>query len=332
MSDLKIFAGRSNEPLAKKIAQYLEQDKKIFLEQNTPVLGRLERRIFNDGEQYSRIDENVRGKDIFILQSTNQPDSHFKELLMLVHGAYQASAESVTAVIPYLGYSRQDWKDKSRAPVTVISDAKALKAQGIDRVLLIDVHSNVVTGVYMALDIHTDHLWARPVFARYLKERESDWRTDKPLVIVAPDSNAVKLARAYAKDLNAEGRIAMIDKFRPSPGEAVVMNVVGDVDGKDVLIVDDMIDSAKTTCNAAEAMKERGAGNICALNSHPVLSGDAVTRIEESPLKCVLVTDSINISSAILFKTAKIKVVSVAALLGEAIFRIHKNESVSSLF
>jgi len=333
MSDIKIFAGRSNEPLVKSIAAYVKD--KIWHDtfERKTVLGVLDdRRNFKDGELYARIAESVRGKDVFIVQSTNQPDLHFKELLVLAHVAYHASAERVTAVIPYLGYSRQDWKDKSRAPVTIIPDAKSLEAQRVNRALLLDVHSNAITDVYMARDILTDHIWARPVFVRYLKEHESEWKSDRPLVIAAPDSNAVKLARAYAKDLKAEGRIVMIDKFRPSPGDAVVMNIVGDVSDKDVLIVDDMIDSAKTTCNAAEALRDRGARNVFALATHGVFSDNAFIRIENSPIKLLFVTDSIYLSSAVLYKTSKLRVVSVAGLLGEAIFRIHKNQSVSSLF
>ncbi|KKS38132.1 MAG: hypothetical protein A3G49_00240 [Candidatus Sungbacteria bacterium RIFCSPLOWO2_12_FULL_41_11] len=332
MSDIKIFAGRANEPLAKAIAAYVED--KIWHDtfERKTVLGVLDdRRNFNDGEIYVRYGENIRGKDVFIVQPTNQPDTHLWELEMMIHTARLASAERITAVIPYLGYSRQDWKDKSRAPVTVSVIARLLWASGVDRVVLLDAHSNVVVGAFAALNVSSDHLWVRPVFVKYLEARQSEWCSSNPLVIVAPDIHAGRLARAYAKNLEAEG-IAVIEKTRPNPGEARVLNVVGDVGGKDALIVDDMIDSAKTTSNAAEALRDRGARNIFALAAHGVFSGDALERVENSPIKFLFVTDSIHLPSAVSSKTGKLRIVSVAGLLGEAIFRIHKNQSVSSLF
>lgn len=332
MGDLKVFTGRSNEPLAKAIAAYAED--KIWRDtfERKKVLGVLdERRNFKDGEIYARYGENIRGKDVFIVQSTNYPDTHLWELEMMIHTARLASAERITAVIPYLGYSRQDWKDKSRAPVTVSLISRLLWASGVDRVVLLDAHSNVIVGAFAALNVSSDHLWARPVFVKYLEAHQGEWCSANPLVIVAPDIHAGRLARAYAKNLEAEG-IAVIEKTRPKPGEAQVLNVVGDVDGKDALIVDDMIDSAKTTCNAAEALRNRGARNIFALAAHGVFSGDAMMRVENSPIKLLFATDSIYLPPAILSKTGKLRVVSVAGLLGEAIFRIHKNQSVSSLF
>lgn len=337
MSELRIFSGRSNDPLARAVARYIDEEKISAKVATASVLGMLDpRRNFGDGETYARIAENVRGCDVFIIQSTNQPEAHLKELGILVYGAKLASARRVTAVIPYLGYARQDWKDKSRAPISVAYDIRCLReAAGVDRVLLLDVHSNVSTGAFAALLTPNDHLWARPAFVRYLREHESEWRTGREFVVAAADVHADRLARAYARDLDAASWI-VVDKIRPRPGETEVAMVIGDVSGKDAILVDDMIDSGNTIINDAKALKELGALDISVVATHPVLSRGAVTKLHghvaSGLLKKVFVTDSIFHPETPDLSSYGITVVTVSRLLGEAIWRTHTNESVSSLF
>lgn len=328
MGGLKIFSGRSNEPLARAIVDYIFQ-RSIACGMPPVAIGLLdERRQFTDGEMYTRFAENIRGSDVFLIQSTNQPDTHLLELYNLIKTARMASADRITAVIPYYGYARQDRKDKPRAPVTTAFIARDLWACGVDRVLLLDVHSDVTLGAFASLLVPTDHLWARPVFLRYLQEHHHDDIITSPrgLVIVAPDVNAGKLAKKYAEVLGT--RWIILEKWRPRPGESEVLHIIGDVSGEDVLIVDDMSDTAGTLCNAASVLKQQGAGNIYALATHGLFSGNALQRIKKSSLTRVFVTDSILHKSL----SEKIEVISVAKLLGEAIWRIHRNESVSSLF
>lgn len=329
--DLRLFAGRSNEKLARDIARYI--NSKSEFEGKTSVLGELDsRRNFRDGELYVRFGTNVRGRDVFIIQSTNQPDSHLTELNSLIHTAKLASAGRITAVIPYFGYARQDWKDKSRAPIMVARIAREIGlASGVDRVIFLDVHSNVTPGVFAALNIQTDHLWARPEFVKYLKNNLWRWRSERKFVVAAPDVHAANLAQAYAKDLGAESFV-VIGKRRPKPGDAEVSFVLGEVSGQDVLIVDDIIDSGGTIINAAEVLRERGAADIYALTTHGVFSENSVKRLQNSLLKFIFVTDSIAHVREITLRCPKFNVVSVAGLLGEAILRTHNNESVSSLF
>ncbi len=328
MNDLKIFAGKSNQKLAGDVVDWIDTNCQI----GSAVLGKLDpRRKFSDGELYVRYDESVRDSDVFIVQSTNQPDSNLFELLMMADTARHASARRITAVIPYLGYSRQDWKDKSRAPVAVALIPRLLEASGVNRVLLLDVHSNATLSAFQARGIQVDHLWAKLSFSKYLKANEDLWRSSRNLVVAAPDIHAGKLARAYGKILGATGFV-VIEKNRPEPGKAEVLNVIGEAGGCDVLIVDDMIDTAGTNVNAANVLKDRGAENIFTLGTHGVFSGKALDRLQNSVIDKVFVTDSIFQSDTVLSSYPKIQKISLAGLLGEAICRTHKNESVSSLF
>jgi ribose-phosphate pyrophosphokinase len=322
---MKIFSGRSNEPLARAIVQCLDQSHNDC---GPVALGSLDpRRNFSDGELYARYAENIRGADVFIVQSTNQPDTNLLELFSMIDTARSASAKRITAVIPYYGYARQDWKDKSRAPVTTVLIARLLQSAGVDRVVLLDVHSNVTVGAFQTLGVPVDHLWVRRVFLRYFREHPEELSVQKDrLVVAAPDISAGKYARKYAESFDVP--LVLIEKRRARPNESEVLNVVGDVDGRDVLIVDDMIDTAGTLCNGAQSFKDRGAQRVFALAPHGVFSGKAIERIENSSLEKVFVTDSI----ARTVVPSKVQVISVASLLGEAIWRIHTDQSVSSLF
>lgn len=335
MEKLWVFAGRSNEPLAEKIAEYVQRKiaiagdyrKAPFLNK---VFGGLDpRKNFNDGEIYVRYGENIRGADIFIVQSTNQPHENLMELFIMIHTARLASAGRITAIIPYFGYARQDWKDKSRAPITASLIPRLLEAAGVDRVVLLDTHSNGISNAFAALNVQSDHLWARPTLVKYLRMlKEQCTLSDREFAVAAPDLHAVKLARAYAENLG-NLPLVVVEKRRPKPGETKVLNIIGEVNGKDVLIVDDMIDTAKTMFSAADALKERGAEKIYALGTHGIFSGSALPDLTASRIEMMFVTDSIRQK---LLPNPRLTVVSIAELLGEAIYRIHKNESVSSLF
>lgn len=328
MSELKIFSGRSNLPLAQAVVRYLNQSDNA---RGPVALGNLDaRRNFSDGELYVRYAENIRGADVFIIQSTNQPDTNLVELFSMIDTARSASAKRITVVIPYYGYARQDWKDKSRAPVTAALLPRLLKASASDvefRVVLLDVHSNVTTGAFHAVGVAADHLWTRPTFLRYFSDNPSVLSvSQKKLAVAAPDINAGKYARRYAESFGAP--FAIVEKRRGKPNESEVLNVIGDVDGRDVLIVDDMIDTAGTLCNAAEALRNLGAQRVFALAPHGVFSGKASERIRNSLLEKIFITDSIAHTAL----PERTEVVSVSSLLGEAIWRIHTNQSVSSLF
>ncbi|OGZ97688.1 MAG: hypothetical protein A3I44_02245 [Candidatus Sungbacteria bacterium RIFCSPLOWO2_02_FULL_51_17] len=332
MPDLKIFAGRASEKLAADIAAYIEAADPSWKSGRTkPVLGKVERKNFADGEQYDRPLENVRGDDVFIIQSTVQPDSNFLNLLFLVSTMKFASAARVTAVIPYFGYSRQDRKDKSRAPVNILPLIDALR--GVDRVMLLDVHSTPTPDGFMLAGVKVDHLYARPIFLKYLRAKKDElWGSSRGLLLAAPDANAEGLARAYKRALGAQGHILITKERSVEDGKASVITVIGDPKGYDILIVDDMIDSGKTNCNAVDELKARGAERIRSLATHAVLSGNAVERIQQSGLEEVIVTDSIHHSALGTAPPSKITVLSAAHLLGEAILRTHNNASVSSLF
>ena len=337
---LKIFSGRSNEPLAKAIVDHIATSESRYLSrhgQSDFAIGLLDekRRDFADGELYARYGENLRGCDVFIVQSTNQPHQNDEELRMMVDTAKLASAGRVTAVIPYFGYARQDRKDKSRAPVSAVRKVKELVACGVDRLLLLDVHSSAVEGAAAALNTPCDHLWARPIFLNYMSSNPefAEFMGQQRVVIAAPDLNAGKFARGYAesiwKEFGLNLPIVLVEKRRdPSTGETEVLNVIGDVRGKNVLLVDDMIDTGGTTCDAETALIGRGAKRIWALATHGLFSGEALQRIDDSTIERVFITDSIHREKF----SDKINVVPVAYLLAEAIFRIHSNQSVSSLF
>jgi len=310
VNEMGLFAGRANPRLARDIAEYLGI-----------ALGDIEVRSFSDKEVYVEINENVRGKDIFLIQSTCPPaNESLMELLIMIDAFQRASARRITAVIPYYGYARQDRKDQPRVPITAKLVANLITVAGADRVLTIDLHAGQIQGFF---DIKVDHLFAAPIFVDYFKEKDFD-----DLVVLSPDVGGVRRARAYARRLNAP--LAIVDKRRPMANEAQVLHIVGEVKGKHVLIVDDMIDTGGTMIAAMEVLKEKGAREIYASCTHPVLSGGTRDRIERSSLKELVVTDTIPLVEN--RKVSKIGVLSVASLLGEAIRRIHENRSVSSLF
>jgi len=315
--ELKIFAGRASKQLALAACRAVDAH-----------LGSVEIKSHNDGEIYVRYQEEVRGCDVFIIQSTSQPDSNFRELQIMIQAAKHSSAARVTAVIPYFGYARQDRKAESHEPVTAALDAKMLEAAGVDRTLVMDVHSNVVGGALVARDIITDTLRASPVLVRYLME-EFLPKIDEDLTLGAPDAGATPLARAYAKVLGGLP-IAIIDKRRPRHGETEVINIVGidDVVGNTILLVDDLIDSANTLVNGAAALMDVGAKSVFALATHAVFSGGALERLEKSCIEQVFVTDSVHQNGDL---PEKVVVVSVAELIGKAIRRINTNRSISSL-
>ncbi len=277
---------------------------------------------FADGEIFVRINENVRGRDVFLVQPTTTPAENILELLILIDAAKRASAARVTAVIPYYGYGRADRKDQPRVSITAKLMANLITAAGADRVLSIDFHQHQLQGFF---DIPVDHLYAAPVFRRYYEEKGLD-----NLVVVATDVGAAKMARGYAKRLS--GDLAIVDKRRPGPNVAEVVNIVGDVEGKRCLIPDDMIDTAGTMCTTVDVLRERGAGEIYIVATHPLLSGSAVDRLQEAQVQEIVVTDTIPIADEVREKLPNLTVLSVASLLAEAIESTHTNSSVSKLF
>jgi ribose-phosphate pyrophosphokinase len=309
--ELKVFAGSAHPQLAREIAEYLGIS-----------VGQSRLRRFPDTEVSFQIDENIRGTDVFIVQPTCSPvDQNLVELLIMIDAFRRSSAARITAVIPYYGYARQDRKDKPRVPISAKLVANLLSAAGTNRVLTMDLHKAQIQGFF---DIPVDHLFAAPVIVEYLARREYP-----KLTIVSPDAGGAERARAYAKRLDAE--LAIIDKRRTEDGKAEVMNVIGEVGGRTCIIQDDIIDTAGTIQNAAKALQEAGAARILACAVHGVLSGPAIARIEESPLDELIVTNTIPLSDGGA-RCAKIKVLSVARLLGQAIRSIHEETSVSSLF
>jgi ribose-phosphate pyrophosphokinase len=309
MNDLKIFSGNANRPLAEEIAAYL----KVPL--GEARLGR-----FSDGEISFQILENVRGADVFVVQSTCPPvDSNLMELLVMLDAFRRASAWRTTAVIPYFGYARQDRKDKPRVPISAKLVANLLTTAGAHRVLALDLHAGQIQGFF---DIPVDHLFAAPVLVEYFRKRAMT-----QLVVVSPDAGGVERARAYAKRLGAD--LAIIDKRREHANVAEVLHIIGDVAGRTALIVDDMIDTAGTLREVAHVLVKQGAREVFACCTHAVLSGPAVERIRESPITEVVVTNTIPLRAK---ETDKITVLSVAPLLGEAIRSIHEETSVSRLF
>lgn len=306
-SPLAIFSGTSNPALARAIAK----------EYGT-TLGNITIKEFSDGEQYVKFEQSIRGEDIFLIQPTPPPGDNIIELLLMLDAAKRASVKRVTAVIPYFGYARQDRKDQPRVSIGSKLMANLLVEAGADRVLTMDLHAAQIQGFF---DIPLDHLYASRVFIDHFEKNPIE-----NLVVVAPDVGSLKMARSYSKKLGAT--LAFIDKRRPKPNESEIMNIIGEVEGKNVLIVDDLIDTAGTLTNAAAAMKERGALNISAICSHPILSGPAFQRIDDSPINELLVTDTIPLRQL----SDKIKVLSVANIFAEAIQRIHTNETISALF
>jgi ribose-phosphate pyrophosphokinase len=309
--DLKIFSGRAHPALAGEICEYL----------GIPV-GQVTLFNFSDGENYCQIDENVRGADVFVVQPTSSPvNDHVMELLILLDAFRRSSASRITAVMPYFGYARQDKKDKPRVPIAAKLMADLLTASGADRILTMDLHTLQIQGFF---NIPVDHLFAAPVLLDAIREMNV-----QDLVIVSPDVGGVARARAIGKRLGAA--LAIIDKRRSGPNETEVLNVIGDVHGRDVLILDDIIDTAGTLVQAAEALKGQGARRAFAAAVHPVFSGPALERIRDSALETLFVTNTIPVEDA-MRRCPKIRTLSVAPLLGEAIQRIHQGASVSSLF
>lgn len=285
--------------------------------------GQLETRRFSDGETFVKIMDNVRGRDVFIIQSTNSPSNdNLMELLLATDAARRASADRVTVVIPYFGYARQDRKEQGRVALSAKLVANLIVTAGADRVLAMDLHAGQLQGFF---DVPVDHLQAGPVLINYARQRGL-----KDFCVVSPDVGNVKLARDYADRLGVQ--LAIIDKRRPSPNESTVMAIIGvtNLRGRDVLIFDDMIDTAGTICNAAEALREEGAKDVYALATHGVLSGKALERLEQSPIKEVVVTNTVTHPPGTL--PEKITVLDVSSLISKAIDRIHRHSSVSALF
>ena len=308
---MKVFAGSSNALLAKKIVDTLNMD-----------LGKCVLERFSDGEIHFFVDENVRGEDVFIIQSGSfDANFHFMELFLMIDAFERASAERITAVIPYYAYARQDWKDRPRVPISARLVADLLEAAGANRVLTMDLHSPQIQGFF---SIPVDNLTAAPVLAKYVQALDL-----KALTIVSPDAGGVGRARAFAKRLKTN--LAIIDKRRPAPNEARVLHVIGDVEDRDVVILDDMVDTGGTLVHSVEALIQKGARTVFAACTHPVLSGQAIERIENSGLEKLIVTDTIPLSQKAQL-SKKIQVISVAELFGEAIRRINQGSSVSSLF
>jgi len=309
--DLKIFSGRAHPALAQEICAYLRMP-----------LGELTLFNFSDGETYCQIDENVRGADVFVVQPTCSPvNDHVMELLILLDAFRRSSASRITAVLPYFGYARQDKKDKPRVPIAAKLMADLLTASGADRILTMDLHAAQIQGFF---NIPVDHLFAAPVILDAIRKL-----VPGELVIVSPDVGGLTRARAIAKRLDAS--LAVIDKRRTGKNETEILNVVGEVEGKDVLILDDLIDTAGTLVQAEAALRGQGARRTYAAAVHGVFSGPAMERIEASGLESLLVTNTIPVEAA-MARCPRIKALSVAPLLGEAIQRIHDGASVSSLF
>ena len=306
---LMVLSGRANRPLAEAVADDLGCE-----------LGRATVRNFEDGEIFVRIDDNVRGRDLYIIQSTCPPSDNIVELLLLLDAARRASAARITAVIPYFGYARQDRKDQPRVAIGAKLMANMIVAAGADRVLSIDFHQHQLQGFF---DIPVDHLYAAPVFTRYFREKQLD-----NLVVVSPDVGSAKMARGFAKRLG--GTMGIIDKRRPSANVSEVVHVIGDVDGRDCLLPDDMIDTGGTLAQAARALKERGARDVYACATHALLSGPAVERLREAPFTEIVVTDTVPVPPHKQFDT--LRVLSTDELLAKAVRYTHVNESVSSLF
>ncbi|MGA7973967.1 MAG: ribose-phosphate pyrophosphokinase [Pseudolabrys sp.] len=310
---IKLVAGNSNPALAKAIGDYL----------NTPLTKAVVRR-FADMEIFVEIQENVRGSDVFAIQSTSYPaNDHLMELLIVIDALRRASARRITAVIPYFGYARQDRKPGPRAPISAKLVANLITRAGVDRVMTLDLHAGQIQGFF---DIPTDNLYASPLMVRDIKER---FGTDGNVMVVSPDVGGVARARGLAKRINAP--LAIVDKRRERPGESEVMNVIGEVDGNTCILIDDIVDSGGTLVNAADALLAQGAKQVFAYISHGVLSGGAVTRIVNSRLKELVITDSIQATDAVA-AAPNIRMLQIAPLIGEAIHRTALEESVSSLF
>lgn len=311
-SKLKLFSLNSNYPLAQEIAEIMGVE-----------LGKSSVKHFSDGEVQISIEESIRGCDVFIVQSTSAPvNEHLMELLIMIDAVKRASARTVNVVIPYYGYARQDRKAKAREPITAKLVANLLETAGADRVIVLDLHAPQIQGFF---DILIDHLQAVPILSEYFKSKDLN---PEDVVIVSPDHGGVTRARKMAERLKAP--IAIIDKRRPKPNVAEVMNIVGNIEGKVCILIDDIIDTAGTITLGANALIDSGAKEVYACCSHPVLSGPAIERIENSPIKELVVTNTIQLPDE--KRSPKVKQLSVANLMAEAISRVYENKSVSTLF
>ena len=309
--NLKIFSGRSNPVLAQKITDSLGIE-----------LGILSIKTFSDGELWIKFEENIRGRDVFIIQPTNSPAENILELVLIIDAAVRASANTVTAVVPYFGYGRQDRKDNPRVPISSRVMVDLMTATGANRIITMDLHSTQIQGF---ATIPFDHLYSRMVLMDAINNLGLD---PKKSTVLAPDVGSARMSQAYAKRLGMH--FALIDKRRYAPNKAEVMHLIGDLKDKDVLIIDDMIDTAGTTVNAANAAKDNGAKSVTAVATHALLSGPAIERIKESAIKKLIVTDTVSIPEN--KKLDNMEIVSVAQVFGEAIRRVYEGESVSALF
>ena len=308
---LKVFSGRSNLEIAEKIASTLDRD-----------LGKISIRTFSDGEIWVKYEENIRGCDIFIIQSTNGPSENIMELALMVDAAVRASADTVTVVMPYFGYGRQDRKDQPRVPISSRVMVDILTALGTNRIITLDLHSTQIQGF---ANIPFDNLYSRTIIHEAIKDENF---ISENTVVLAPDIGSVKMSQSYAKALGMH--FALIDKRRFAPNQAEVNHLIGELQDMDVLIIDDMIDTAGTTVNAANAAISKGAKSVTAVATHGVLSGPAIERLSDSNIRKIIITDTIQIPEN--KKINKLKIVSVAKIFGEAVNRVHNGESVSALF
>ena len=308
---MKLFTGRSNPGLASGIAEYL----------NIP-LGKIDIQTFSDGELLVAFEENIRNEDVFIIQSTNPPAENILELLLMLDAARRASASNVVAVIPYFGYGRQDRKDRPRVPISARLMLDMITAVGVSRIITMDLHSPQIQGF---VNVPFDHLYSRMVLLNKLKELNL---SESSGVVLAPDVGSAKMSQSYAKKLNIG--FALIDKRRPKPNQAEVANLIGDLKNKDVIIIDDMIDTAGTLCNAADTAINEGAKSVIAVATHPVLSGGAIKKLKNSPISKVIVCNTNKLYENQMFD--KLEVISVADVFGESIKRIVEGTSLSSMF
>ncbi|MBL0174812.1 MAG: ribose-phosphate pyrophosphokinase [Ignavibacteria bacterium] len=309
-TEMVVFSGRSSMDLAQRIADHIGQP-----------LGRCEIKTFSDGELWMKYGENIRGKDVFIIQSTFTPAENLMELLILLDAARRSSARRITAVIPYFGYARQDRKDQPRVAITAKLVANLIRSAGADRIISMDLHAPQIQGFF---DIPLDHLYSSAVFIPHFKARAIP-----NLAVVSPDVGGIKMARAYAKRLDAD--LIVLDKRRDQHNRSEVLNIIGSVEGKNVLVVDDIIDTGGTFSNAITALRNAGALQVFGACTHPVLSGKAADRLVESRISLLSVTDTIPLRENVQ-KTGLVEVLSVAELFAEAIMRTHLNQSISSLF
>ncbi|MFC1628028.1 ribose-phosphate diphosphokinase [Gemmatimonadota bacterium] len=307
--DMKFFTGTSNSGLALEISEYLESP-----------LGNVTISTFADGEIFVKFEENIRGADVFIIQSTNSPATNLIELFLMLDAARKSSARRVTAVIPYYGYCRQDRKDQPRVSISAKLMADLITMAGANRMLTMDLHAAQIQGFF---DIPVDHLYSSMAFTEYFKALEI-----ADLTVVAPDVGSLIMARAYAKRLGV--KIAFIDKRRPEPNAVEVLNIIGEIEGRNILIIDDMVDTAGTLCAAAKGLKEQGANHIYCAATHGLLSGPAIERLEASPIEKMIVTNTISIPGEKQFPD--LEIVSVGHIFGEAIRRTYQEESISTLF